>query len=470
VPHRLRAPSPRSRALLLAACLGLAAGSVLPAAAVATARSNAGAPAAHAAPAALVAGAAARTTSAAQTRSGSIGAAGGTTSSSRVAPHVVGAPTTEAFDATKVDLHLTLLKSGLNRPILVTHAGDGSGRRFVIEQGGKVRIIDKNGTLLSTPYIDITNLVATGNEQGLLGLAFHPHFETNGYFFLNYTSTTGATFINRYKATPTANTASRGTALRVMTISQPYANHNGGHMAFGPDGYLYIGMGDGGGSGDPGNRAQSLSSLHGKMLRIDIDHWANGKRYSVPSTNPYVGRTGLDEIWSRGLRNPWRWSWDLPTRRLFIADVGQSRYEEINRSNPTTTLPGGRAANYGWRQLEGRACYNPSTGCSTTGKTMPWIVYGHSVTGTDNCSVTGGYVYRGRSSPVLVGGYIYGDFCSGRIWVVSAGAYTPATGRLVHGPDGTPDLMISSFGQDEAGELYVCDLGGRIYRISATSL
>ena len=379
------------------------------------------------------------------------------------------APTAAAFDPTQVDLHLTLVKSGLSKPILVTHAGDGSGRLFVVEQTGRVRIITSGGTLLAAPFIDLTSLVSKGSEQGLLGLAFHPRFETNGFFFTNYTDTSGDTIINRYQASPGANTASRSTGLRIMRIDQPYSNHNGGHMAFGPDGYLYIGMGDGGSAGDPGNRAQSVNSLLGKMLRIDVNRWAGGKRYSSPSTNPYVGRTGLDEIWSRGLRNPWRWSFDS-SRRLWIGDVGQNRYEEVNRSNPSGTTPAGRAANYGWRQLEGRACYNPSSGCSTSGKHMPLVVYSHAVSGADNCAVTGGYVYRGTTSPVLVGGYVYGDFCSGRIWVVSASAYTPATGRLVHGPGGSPALLISSFGEDEAGELYVCDLAGRIYRISATSL
>lgn len=379
------------------------------------------------------------------------------------------APAAAAFDPTKVDLRLTLVKSGLSKPVLVTHAGDGSGRLFVVEQTGKIRIITRGGTLLAAPFIDFTSLVSKGSEQGLLGLAFHPRFETNGFFFVNYTDTSGDTIINRYKASPGANTASRGTGLRIMRIDQPYSNHNGGHMAFGPDGYLYIGMGDGGSAGDPGNRAQSVNSLLGKMLRIDVNRWSGGKRYSSPSTNPYVGRTGLDEIWSRGLRNPWRWSFD-GSRRLWIGDVGQNRYEEINRSNPSGSTPAGRAANYGWRQLEGRACYNPSSGCSTSGKHMPLVVYSHAVSGPDNCAVTGGYVYRGTASPVLVGGYLYGDFCSGRIWVVSASAYTPATGRLVHGPGDTPALLISSFGEDEAGELYVCDLSGRIYRISATSL
>jgi glucose/arabinose dehydrogenase len=228
-------------------------------------------------------------------------------------------------------------------------------------------------------------------------------------------------------------------------------------------------MGDGGSGGDPGNRAQSLNSLLGKMLRIDVDHWAAGKHYSSPATNPYVGRTGLDEIWSSGLRNPWRWSFDRLSNRLWIGDVGQSRYEEIDRSMVSGSSATGRGANYGWRQLEGRVCYNPSTGCTTAGMQMPLVAYSHTASDVDNCSVTGGYVYRGAKYPVLVGGYLYGDFCSGRIWAVSAGASTPASGRILRGSDWSPRLQISSFGEDEAGELYVCDLAGQIYRISATA-
>ena len=378
-----------------------------------------------------------------------------------------GRAATAAFDPAAVDLHLTLLKSGLSNPVLLTNAGDGSGRRFVVEQTGKVRIITAGGTLLAAPFIDLTGLISTGGEQGLLGLAFHPHFETNGYFFLDYTNTSGDTIINRYHATPGANTVSRTTARRIMTIDQPYENHNGGNLAFGPDGYLYIGMGDGGSAGDPGNRAQNISSLLGKMLRIDVDHTSTGKNYRAPSSNPYIGRSGADEVWSRGLRNPWRWSFDMPTGRLFIGDVGQGRYEEVDRSIPGTR-PAGWASNYGWRQLEGNVCYNPSSGCVKTSKVMPLVAYGHAVSGTDNCAITGGYVYRGTASPVLVGGYLYGDYCSGRIWVLDPSAAKPATGTLVHDAGVAPAMLISSFGQDEAGELYVCDLNGSIYQISAT--
>ena len=398
-----------------------------------------------------------------------LGGDSGSRPASAVQPTVDAGVVAGAFDPAKVALHLTLMKAGLSKPLLVTHAGDGSGRLFVVEQTGKVRIITAGGTLLPTPYIDVGWTISNGSEQGLLGLAFHPHFETNGYFFLNFTDKSGTTIVNRYSTSPAANTASVTTAVRILTISQPYANHNGGHLAFGPDGYLYLGMGDGGSGGDPGNRAQSLNTLLGKILRIDIDHWATGKHYSSPATNPYVGRTGLDEIWSIGLRNPWRWSFDRLSNRLWIGDVGQSRYEEIDRSMVSGSIATGRGANYGWRQLEGRVCYDPPSGCTTAGMQMPLVAYSHTASDVDNCSVTGGYVYRGTKYPVLIGGYLYGDFCSGRIWAVSAGAPTPASGRILRGSDWSPRLRISSFGEDEAGELYVCDLAGQIYRISATA-
>ena len=378
-------------------------------------------------------------------------------------------PLAAAFDPTKVDVALSLVNGGFVDPVLVTNAGDGSGRLFVVEQAGRIRIID-GGTLLATPFLDLRGAISSGGERGLLGLAFHPNFATHPYIYVNFTDRNGNTAINRYRVSADPNVVDRASGGRILTISQPYANHNGGNLAFGPDGYLYIGMGDGGSAGDPGGRAQNLNSLLGKMLRIDVDHTSGTKHYRAPATNPYVGKPGLDEIWSRGLRNPWRWSFDPPTGQLWIADVGQSRWEEIDRSLRVGTTPAARGANFGWNVMEGRACYKPATGCSTSGKKLPLVTYGHSVAGDDNCSVTGGYVYRGSASPVLVGGYLFGDFCSGRIWLLSAMTSTPATVVLVRDATATPHLAISSFGRDEAGELYVCDLsGGAIYRITASA-
>jgi glucose/arabinose dehydrogenase len=381
-------------------------------------------------------------------------------------PATAAAVTTAAFNPANVSLGISLVKSGFSSPVLVTNAGDGSGRLFVVEQTGRIRIL-KGGTLLATPFLDLHTAITCCGERGLLGLAFHPSYPKVPYFYVNFTDTHGNTAIDRFTVSSNPDVANRQSGFRVLTITQPYANHNGGDIAFGRDGYLYIGMGDGGSAGDPGNRAQSLSSLLGKMLRIDVNHRTSTRNYVSPATNPYVGKTGLDEIWARGLRNPWRWSFDRATGNLWIGDVGQDRYEEVDRSLVSGSTPAGRGLNYGWRVLEARACYNPSSGCSTSGKTMPLIAYAHTSTGTDNCAVTGGYVYRGTAYPVLVGGYVYGDYCSGRIWVVSAGASSPATGTLVRSDTASPHLAISSFGESESGELYVCDLNGAVYRITA---
>jgi glucose/arabinose dehydrogenase len=377
------------------------------------------------------------------------------------------APTTDAGDPTKLTLGLTLVKSGFVDPVLVTSARDGSNRLFVVEQAGVIRIIS-GGATLATPFLDLRGAITSGGERGLLGLTFHPKSATNHFVYVNFTDRYGNTAINRYTVSGDPNVIDRTTAYRIMTIAQPYPNHNGGNLAFGPDGYLYIGMGDGGGAGDPGNRAQNLNTRLGKMLRVDVDHPAPGMHYRAPASNPYVGRTGLDEIWSRGLRNPWRWSFDRATGNLWIGDVGQDRYEEIDRSLKQPTAPAGRGENYGWPILEGRACYRPATGCSSTGTRPPLVAYGHSASTATNCSVTGGFVYRGSAYPVLYGVYLFGDFCSGRIWGVSAGAYTPATATLLRSPTASPRLSISSFGEDEVGGMYVVDRGGgAIYRITA---
>ena len=373
---------------------------------------------------------------------------------------------TLSFDPSNVTLTLTSVAGGFDQPILVTGAGDGSGRLFVAEQTGHVWILS-GGSRLPTPFLSLGG-ITTGGERGLLGLAFHPGFPTVPYVYVDYTDQNGNTAITRYTVGTNPNQVQAGSAVRILTIGQPYANHNGGNLAFGPDGDLYIGMGDGGSAGDPGNRAQSLSTLLGKLLRIDVDHAAPGKHYASPSTNPYVGRTGSDEIWARGLRNPWRWSFDRSTGDLWIGDVGQDRYEEIDRNIRPAGGWAGRGANYGWNVLEGNACYKPSTGCSTSGKQAPLLAYGHSVSGTDNCAVTGGFVYRGSAEPGLRGGYLFGDYCSGRIWAVAAAAPAPATPTLLRDASASPHLAISSFGQDDAGELYVCDLGaGVVYRIGA---
>ena len=374
---------------------------------------------------------------------------------------------TTPFDPTKVALDLSLVESGFSAPLLVTSPRDGTGRLFVVEQAGDIRIV-KGGTVLPTPFLDLRGRISSGGERGLLGLAFHPNFADHPYVYVNFTDVNGRTAISRYTVGADKDVASVSSGVRILTIPQPYANHNGGNLAFGPDGYLYIGMGDGGSFGDPQNRAQNLGSYLGKMLRIDVDHPTSTRNYRSPSTNPYVGKPGLDEIWSRGLRNPWRWSFDRVTGQLWIGDVGQGRWEEIDRSSKVGTTPAGRAANYGWPILEGRACYRPSRGCSSSGTVAPAVVYPHAGA-TPNCSVTGGFAYHGSAYPALSGGYVFGDFCSGRIWLISTRALTPITPTLVRFATAAPHLAISSFGEDDAGELYLTDLaGGGIYRITAT--
>ena len=363
------------------------------------------------------------------------------------------------FDPTKIDVELRPVGSGFANPVLLTNAGDGSGRRFVVEQTGFVRTLA--GGPAGTPFLDVHTRVACCGERGLLGLAFHPSFATNGKLYVNYTrASDGATVIDEYRVTSNPNNVDENATRRqLLVIGQPYANHNGGGMAFGPDGYLYIGMGDGGSGGDPEDRAQNLNSLMGKMLRIDVNGTSSGKAYRVPSTNPYVGKSGLDEIWARGLRNPWRWSFDRITGDLWIADVGQGSWEEVNRS--TASSGGGRGVNFGWDDMEGRHCYEPTSGCLTSGRALPMVEYAHQVGGADNCSITGGYVYRGVHFPLLRGGYFFADYCSQRIWVVSAAGPSQAVATLL--PISAPN--ISSFGQDEDGELYVVSHGGAISQI-----
>jgi glucose/arabinose dehydrogenase len=360
------------------------------------------------------------------------------------------------FSPNNIGISLSTVASGFSSPVLVTNAGDGSGRLFVVEQGGRIKIV-KGGSVLSTPFLDIHTGISTGGERGLLGLAFHPNFKTNHRIYVNFTNPSGDTAINEYRVTSNPDRVSTTTARRIITIDQPYANHNGGNLAFGPDGYLYIGMGDGGSGGDPGNRAQNVNSLLGKMLRININGTSGSRQYRIPSSNPWVGRTGRDEIWARGLRNPWRWSFDRTTGYLWIGDVGQARYEEIDRSTKGTH-GAGWGVNYGWRVMEGRHCYVPSSGCNTSGKTLPLVEYSHDY----GCSVTGGFVYRGSAYPMLRGGYFFADYCSGAIWTVSAVATSPARRTFLL----DTNMNISSFGESQSGELYLVDhSGGGVYRV-----
>ncbi len=340
---------------------------------------------------------------------------------------------------------LTPVAKGLRQPTAIVSAKDGSKRLFVLEQEGKIRIV-KNGKLLQRPFLDIDSLVKSGGEQGLLGLAFPPDFASKKTFFVNYTNRTGIgnTVVASFKAGKDADTADPGSHREILTIKQPYANHNGGQLAFGPDGLLYVGTGDGGSGGDPHGNGQRLDTLLGKILRIEV---ASGAApYRLPK-NPFG-----NEIWAYGLRNPWRFSFDRGTGDLYIADVGQDKVEEINFQ----AAGSGAGANYGWNIMEGDRCFRESK-CKKSGLTMPVAVYRH---GKGDCSVTGGYVYRGRIKE-LQGIYLYGDFCSGRIWGLRRIGTKWETKLLADTP-----YAISTFGEDEEGELYVADYGsGAIYRV-----
>jgi glucose/arabinose dehydrogenase len=343
--------------------------------------------------------------------------------------------------------------SGLSSPVGITHGGDGSGRLFIVLQGGRIVILD-GGQLLSSPFLDISSLVSSGGERGLLGLAFHPDYAHNGLFYVNYTNTVGNTVIARYSVSGDPNLADPTSGSILLTITQPFSNHNGGQLQFGPDGYLYIGVGDGGSGGDPQNNGQNLLKLLGKILRLDVDH---GTPYEIPPDNPFVGNPdALEEIWAWGLRNPWRFSFDRLTGDLFIGDVGQSSWEEVDFQPATST--GGE--NYGWRLMEGNSCYNPASNCNDGSLTLPILVYDHSV----GCSITGGYRYRGSKNPHLYGLYLYGDYCTGLIW----GAQEDGLGGWNTTVLLDTDFSISTFGEDESGEIYFADLSstdGTIYQV-----
>lgn len=341
---------------------------------------------------------------------------------------------------------------GVANVVQVTHAGDSTGRVFVVQQAGYVRLVI-GGVLQTTRFLDIHTKVVAGGEQGLLSIAFPPGFTAKQYFYVNYTRAgDGATVVSRVPVSVDPNVADPAGEQVLLVIPQPYANHNGGQLAFGPDdGYLYIGMGDGGSGGDPENRAQNPLSPLGKILRIDVESGANP--YAVPPSNPHFGDPAwLPEIWALGVRNPWRFSFDRLTADLYIADVGQSAYEEVD-FQPAGS-PGGQ--NYGWRIMEGLHCYNPNP-CDPAGLTLPVAEYPHG----PGCSVTGGFVYRGSASPALAGVYFFGDYCSGQIWGLRQTAGQWETRLLLDS-----SVSITCFGEDEAGEVYVGGYTGQVFRIS----
>ena len=350
---------------------------------------------------------------------------------------------------------LQTFASGFSSPVAIVNAGDE--RLFVVQRGGLIRIVNANGTINATPFLSLSSLIVAGGERGLLGLAFHPDYETNGRFYVNYTrSGDGATVIAKYTVSDSdPNVANPASAEILLTIAQPFPNHNGGSLNFGPDGYLYIGMGDGGSGGDPNDYGQNLNSLLGKMLRIDVDGETG---YAIPADNPYVGIAGEDEIWAVGVRNPWKFSFDRQTGDLWIADVGQSEIEEINKAAYTEA-----GLNYGWRCYEGNVAFN-ITGCGgSSNYTFPIAQYTHAATG--GCSLTGGYVYRGTTYPELQNKYVFADYCNNKI------GYIDVNGGPITWTANAFSGNVVSFGEDVNGELYWVGISnGVISRVIDTSL
>ena len=354
------------------------------------------------------------------------------------------------------NVKLTLIASGFNRPLYLTHAGDGANRLFLVEQSGKVWIF-KDGEMLSRPFLDLSAIISRSalgsgfTEQGLLGLAFHPQYAINGTFYVNYTDRNGSTVVARYQVSPTnPDLAAGGSGTIIFHLAQPYANHNGGHIEFGPDGYLYIALGDGGSANDPLGAGQNRALLLGSIARIDVD---SDPRYAIPEDNPFVGVANAhDAIWAYGLRNVWRFSFDRATGDMYMADVGQNRWEEINFQLADSA--GGE--NYGWNVWEGNHIF---AGGSAPNHVPPIFEYGRDM----GCSVTGGNVYRGQAIPDLQAVYLFGDFCTGWIWATWRDHDLQwRTGTFMN-----TTHEISSFGEDEAGELYLIDYAGALYRFDA---
>jgi glucose/arabinose dehydrogenase len=341
-------------------------------------------------------------------------------------------------------------------PVFLTAPPGDTDRLFVVEKGGRIKVIDRETNTLIGIFLDVGSLVSTGSEQGLLGLAFDPLYASNGRFYVNYTDISGNSVIARYRVSADANVAAPNADGIVLTVTQPFANHNGGMIAFGPDGLFYIGFGDGGSGGDPGNRAQNPNELLGKLLRIDVSQ--GGPSYGIPPSNPLVGQNGRPEVWSLGLRNPWRFSFDRQTGDLYIGDVGQGNFEEVDVATKANSA--GRGVNYGWNVMEGNHCFPAGMGCNTGGFTTPQLEYDHS---NGACSITGGYVYRGSAVPALQGTYFYADFCAGfvRSFRLANGMASEPLDWAALRPGGS----ITSFGEDAAGELYLMTSDGQLNRI-----
>ena len=347
---------------------------------------------------------------------------------------------------------LELIVSGLSSPLYLTSPPGDLNRLFIVEQTGAIRLI-KAGVLLPTPFLDLSGRISAGGEQGLLGLAFYPDYATSGRFVVHYTDPAGDTHLSIFQVSSDPDVADAASEQVILTADQPYPNHNGGQILFGPDGFLYLGLGDGGSANDPEGRAQDLGDLLGSILRVDVQ---SGTSYTVPADNPFVGQAGISpEVWSYGLRNPWRFSFDRATDDLYIGDVGQNAYEEVDIAPGASGS--GKGANFGWNIMEGRHCLSDPQ-CDQAGLTLPDFEYGHD----QGCSIAGGYVYRGPAIPALQGLYFYGDFCQG--WVRSLRYAAGAAIEVTDWPSLRPGGSVLSFGEDAAGELYVLSSSGSVFK------
>lgn len=353
-----------------------------------------------------------------------------------------------------VPVGLEEVAAGLSFPLYLTAPAGDSDRLFIVEKGGAIRIV-RNGALVPTPFLDLAGRVSAGPEQGLLGLAFDPGYADNGRFAVHYTDVNGNTVVSLFHVSDgDPDQADPASEIGVLAAEQPFANHNGGQVLFGPDGLLYLGLGDGGGGGDPGGRGQSPADLLGSILRVDV---ASGTGYTVPPDNPFVGRADArPEIWSTGLRNPWRFTFDPANGDLYIADVGQQNWEEVDVVGAAAGA--GRGANFGWSATEGAHCY-ASASCDPSLYTLPVLEYSHG----EGCSITGGFVYRGAAIPALQGHYFYADYCEG--WVRSFRLENGQAVEPQQWPTLAPGGAVPSFGRDAAGELYVMNTEGRVFRI-----
>jgi glucose/arabinose dehydrogenase len=347
---------------------------------------------------------------------------------------------------------LQTVVTGLSSPLYVTTPPGDISRLFIVEQTGAIRIV-KDGTLLPAPFLDLSGRIIVGGEQGLLGLAFDPEYATTGRFVVHYSDPAGDTHLSTFQVTADPDVADPASEQIILAADQPYPNHNGGQVVFGPDGFLYLGLGDGGAANDPEGRGQDLTELLGSILRLDVQ---GGPSYAVPPDNPFIGQAGVQpEIWSYGLRNPWRFSFDRATGDLYIADVGQNQFEEVDVA--PSAAGAGRGTNYGWSVMEGSHCLTGDQ-CDQTGLTLPAFEYDHG----QGCSITGGYVYRGTAIPQLQGVYFFGDFCQG--WVRSFRYSVEGATELTDWPTLRPGGQITSFGEDNAGELYVVTATG-VYKV-----